>query len=79
MAAFYYRYQYDDDPVIKAEVRTMLKELADNVGTGFWPLEWYAALRDSDDPKERKKAEVLKQQILEDGSFDKELLQFYRL
>ncbi|MBP5543786.1 MAG: hypothetical protein ILM98_06910 [Kiritimatiellae bacterium] len=77
MAAFYYRYQYDDNPVIKAEVRAILKELAENVGTGFWPVEWYATLRDSDDPEERKEAEVLKRQILEDGSFDKELLQSY--
>ena len=79
MAAFNYRYQYDDDPVIKAEVRTILKELAENVGTGSWPVEWYAALRDSDDPEEWKEAEVLKQQILEDGSYDKELLLFYGL
>ncbi len=79
MAAFYYRYQYDDDPVIKAEVRAILKELAEDVGTGSWPLEWYAALRDSDDPNERKEAEVLKRQILEDWGYDKELLQRYGL
>ena len=66
MAAFYYRYQGDGDPVIEAEVRTILKELAEDVGTGAWPREWYAVLRDSNDPEDQKEAEVWERIILEE-------------
>ena len=79
MAAFYYRYQYDDDPSIKAEVRTILKELAEDVGTGAWPVQWYATLRDSDDPEERKEAEEWKRKILEEECCDREMLLWYGL
>lgn len=79
MAAFYYRYQYDDDPVIRAEVREVLKSLAENVETGFWPLEWYAELRDSEDPEEQKEAELWKRKILEEDCCDRELLSHYGL
>lgn len=79
MAAFYYRYQYEDDPSIKSEVRSILKSLAENVENGFWPVEWYVALRDSDDPEEQKEAEIWKRKILEDGSCDKDVLVSYGL
>lgn len=79
MAAFYYRYQHEDDPVIKAEVRAILKSLAENVENGFWPVEWYVTLRDSNDPKERKEAETWKRKILEDDCCDRETLLCYGL
>ena len=66
MAAFYSRYQGDGAPVIEAEVRTILKELAEDVGTGAWPREWNAVLRDSNDPEDQKEAEVWRQKILEE-------------
>jgi hypothetical protein len=49
---FFYRYRYSDDPVLKKEVREVLRSLAEDFEhSGFWP-DWYAILRDSNDPKE---------------------------
>ena len=79
MQEFYYRYQYDRDPDIKAEARKILQELAEDEDImGFWP-DWYATLRDSDDPQDQRQAEVWKQKILDDGGFDDEVLIFYGL
>lgn len=76
-AEFFYRYQYCDDPVLEAEVHSILKSLAEDFEImGFW-LEWYAALRDSDDPHERADAEIWKRKILDDGGFDNAALMFY--
>ena len=43
-----------------------MKELAEDVGTGAWPREWYAVLRDSNDPEDQKEAEVWERIILEE-------------
>lgn len=76
-AEFFYRYQYSDDPALKTEVHSILKSLAEDFElTGFW-LDWYAALRDSADPRERVDAEVWKRKILDDGGFDTVALLFY--
>lgn len=75
--AFWYRYHYDADPVISAEVRRVLKSIAEDWdATSFWP-DWYVALRDSDDPKERAEAPKWKRKILEYGGTDDEFLKLY--
>lgn len=72
--AFYYRYQYSDDPVLKAEVHGVLRSLAEEFEhSGFWP-DWYAALRDSGNPKEQREAEGWRKRILDEGVFDKAAL-----
>ena len=72
--AFYYRYQYADDPKLKAEVRGILKSLAEDFeAMGFW-LDWYKELDMSEDPKEREEAEIWRQRIIQDGGFDNEYL-----
>ncbi len=72
--AFYHRYRHSDDPAIRAEVHAILKSLAVDFGCmGFWP-DWYVALRDSDDPRERCESEVWKQKILNDSLFDDDVL-----
>ena len=77
--AFYHRYRHSYDPAIKAEVHAILKSLAVDFGCmGFWP-DWYVALRDSDDPKERRESEVWKQKILNDGLFDDDVFIYYGL
>ena len=72
--AFYHRYRHSEDPVIKAEVHSVLKSLAVDSGCiGFW-LDWYVALRDSDNPQDHRQAEVWKRKILNDGGFIDEVL-----
>lgn len=74
---FFYRYQYSDDPALKTEVHSILKSLAEDFElTGFW-LNWYAALRDSADPRERADTEDWKRKSLDDGGFDNVALMFY--
>ena len=67
---FFYRYQYSDDPVLKTEVRKVLRSLAEDFEhSSFWP-GWYATLHDSNDPKEQREAEIWRKKILDTGVFD---------
>ena len=75
---FYNRFKYDDNPEIKAEVRSILKTLAEDGVWGFWP-EWYRELRSSDNPNDQIEAEKWRQKILEEGAWDKEVLSAYGL
>lgn len=77
--AFYHRYRHSEDPAVKAEVHSILKSLAVDFGCiGFW-IDWYVALRNSDDPAERCESEAWKQKILNDGGFIDEVLISYGL
>ena len=56
---FFHRYRYSDDPVLKTEVREVLRSLAEDFDhSGFWP-DWYATLCDSNDPKEQCEAQCV--------------------
>ena len=41
----------------------------------YW-LEWFYALRSSDNPDERLEAEEWRRKIIQEGAWDKEVLQF---
>ena len=75
---FYNHFKNDDNPAIKAEVRSILKTLAEDGVWGFWP-EWYRELRSSDKPNDQIEAEKWRQKILEEGAWDKEIMSAYGL
>ena len=75
---FYNLFKHDDNPAIKAEVRSILKTLAEDGIWGFWP-EWYRELRSSDNPDDQMEAEKWRQKILDEGAWDKEVLMAYGL
>ena len=74
--AFYNRFRNSDNPRIKIEVRSALKALAEGGMIDYW-LEWFDALRSSNNLDERQKAEEWRRKIVKEGAWDQETLVAY--
>ena len=70
--SFYCRYRNDDDPVLQAEARKVLKSLAEDFeARSFW-ADWYNELLFSNDPEEVAVAEEWRQKIIHEGVYGME-------